>query len=716
MMIRWRWILFNISFCALSVAVWRDARSGSGSPTVETSQDAGQKNTGSGNKSEVVENDSDDGGKEKVATETGDAGDDQGNVDEAQVNALGIVPESVSIAIGVRNISELTIRGDKFIDESGLNVPIRYSAAFVWLVDFLNIRKGLDQEGAMALMQIPPELDLESLVLAVPVKDFRLMAENLGVPQYRLLSGDVLDRDEHEGTNNMPYVRYIAVRGKHLLLGGMKETVEVAARAPSLKMALPNQLERTLVDDDILLYARQLDASTVNSVIEGVALTIESLGEGAQDETVEQLKSAASDLKSVIAGIRLDGGLGATLSLNFEGEQSKDVLGRIASHANELSLAGLPTGRVLAAHTSRGDGDKSEDIASVLLSILYDQLMAWTDQEMKLRQDSAIVDMFGVGWEHLNGSRTALYENADPRRQGAFSFLAILEADDADAFVEEMAALARFVSVSGLPAEEREEVIDQDEISLLIEELGHGRYRMRQLAAIKLELVGAPALDALKEIQDSRDPETRARARSIIRRIAQAAAQQKKAILEENFFSQIQPVFAFLPDQEKRAGVSVAMLQMQLAGEDTALASQMQALFGPKWRSLRLATVDNQVVILLGSDAEVMDRAISHLQAEKAEMQTGNRFSQFRMRGVPDRTAEFHLSLSRMSQLFGGFGKAASDPPKLGEQGNQKPVDGNATDQPSTMTSFGMSLGPQSIRFDMFAPYEDAKVVVKRFY
>ena len=222
-----------------------------------------------------------------------------------KVGVLAVVPESVSAAVAIRNASELTRRGDVFIQRTGMKVPLRPSDAFRWLVDFLGIRKGLDDDGAFALMAMSPDVELTSLVLAVPVKDFDAMSSNLKVSRDRLKAGEVVDRNDLGGPNPMQYVRYVSVRGNHLLMGGDREKVQEAASAPALNVSLPEELQRTLSDDDIVLFARQLGADNLSIAVHRIVEGLPPSTNESQAKTVKQLTKAAMDLRSVIAGIRL---------------------------------------------------------------------------------------------------------------------------------------------------------------------------------------------------------------------------------------------------------------------------------------------------------------------------------------------------------------------------------------------------------------------------
>ena len=163
-------------------------------------------------------------------------------------------------------------------------------------------------------------------------------------------------------------------------------------------------------------------------------------------------------------------------------------------------------------------------------------------------------------------------------------------------------------------------------------------------------------------------------------------------------------------------------VRLQLAEKDAALAGQMRALFGPQWHSLRLATVGNLVVILFGSDATLMEKALANVKASRAELELEDRFKKFRQRGTPSRTAEFHLSLARLGQLLDGSAEledsTGSDslPKKQGVNELNQPRADEKKKAAKAMTSFGMSLDANWVRFDLFVPYGDAKLIVKLAY
>ena len=69
----------------------------------------------------------------------------------------------------------------------------------------------------------------------------------------------------------------------------------------------------------------------------------------------------------------------------------------------------------------------------------------------------------------------------------------------------------------------------------------------------------------------------------------------------------------------------------------------------------------------------------------------------FRSRAPADETVELHLSLARTRELAGPKADA-----------------GPAPEGGPPLTSLGLTIAPQRVRLDLFAPFEEVKSVVKK--
>ncbi len=613
-------------------------------------------------------------------------------------DALSLIPAKAAAAIAIRNVAELTERGDEFIKQTEMAVPMRLSEAYRFVLPLLGLHRGVDDNGSAALVFFEPNFE-GGAMLAVPIGDIDVIAGNFRLTAEQLAKGKIVDRQADEGKGVMAAARYLSLHGNHLLMGGSKKWLELAANGKTLRDVLEKDDREMLSQNDILLFA---DSEPFRADWERAAQNGEQFREGLgrdEAEALEQLVAAASELKRVIGGIRLDDGLGVNLVLQFDGDKSRKVLDQLkADNGTKTSLAGLPVGRVLAAHAARGDGDRSAAVARALLYQAFRNTPLELEQFISAGHQANIVGVFGELWQRIEGSKTALYENENPERDGIFSLIAVIETEDAPRFLSDMTSLARFVNAAGMSPSELDATFDAKTIAQLITQLGDDNYRVRQMATTKLGLVGPPALPALEQAMKSDDFEVQYRATALRQQITRSLAEERKDLVERDLLSRIQPNFTYFSDQERRAGQSVSMVKLRLNLADTPAAVQLRRLLGPQWSNMRLATVGNRIVVLLGSNTAMLDKTLTNLKSETLGFESNAHFKTFRSRSDPNQTAEFHLSLSRSQEIGAG-----TKEPKLAKTG------------PTPVTSVGISIAPQQIRLDLFSPYDEAKSIVKHF-
>jgi len=613
-----------------------------------------------------------------------------------KADALDIVPKDVFAAVAIRNLSELIEQGDEFNDKSGLRIPIRLTDVYDSVTTSLGIRDGLDKNGAAALMLFTPKVRMNTVVLAVPVSDLKVMAANFGISRERLVDGGVLDRRAIRGVpKQLPSSgRYVAVRGNHVLLGGDPKLVELAAKGQTLRESLANEDRETLATDDIFIFGNVKSArDDWGQQPDGLEKQLDGLPPD-EAKALRQVIGATYDLNYIAVGASLDQGLGATVVLRFEGDRSRDILSRLGGGRSGTSLTGLPAGKVLAAHASSVNGEKTVALVRALLRMLLKSFDIETDDFISASQRTNLVGVFGEGWQRLKGSRTAVYET--PERDGLYSLIAVLDTDDAKQFVADMTGLTRFINASGLSPEDVDETIDDETIQKLISELGHDEYRARQMASTKLGLVGKPALPALEKAMTSTDVEVRFRARAILQQTKESLAAEREDLLKGNILSRIRPNFVYFPEEETRSGSPVDVVQLQLQTDEARFAAGLRRFLGPEWNKLRMTTVGNHVVVLLGSNAGLFEKAITDTSSGKAGIHDPSHNASFRNRAHPKRIVEFHISLVRAQQLLGHGANVV------------KPAD-----EPTSTTSFGLTIAPQCVRLDIFAPFKEANIVIE---
>ncbi len=330
-------------------------------------------------------------------------------------------------------------------------------------------------------------------------------------------------------------------------------------------------------------------------------------------------------------------------------------------------------------------------LARAMIRLLLDNFTPQAGGFIPRAYHSIIVGLFGESWQRISGSRSALYENANPSRDGMFSLVAILETDNGEQFVSDMTGLTRFVNPSEI-LDDVDDAIAEDLIAKLILDLGDERYQIRQSASVKLGLIGEPALEALDKAKQSDDAEVRYRSQTLIKEIERSLAAARADLINGDLLLRIKPRFSYFPKQESSSGRSVGFVRIQLKDDQAPLAGQLRTLFGPQWSTIRLATVDDNVIVLLGSNSSLMEQAIANVKSGRTGIDLSRRFAAFHDRVRREPTSEFHLSLSRAELQF---------------------VDRDL-DKSSTTTSFGLSIAPQQVRVDLFAPFEEVRVFYER--
>src|SRR5205823_11972363 len=109
------------------------------------------------------------------------------------------------------------------------------------------------------------------------------------------------------------------------------------------------------------------------------------------------------------------------------------------------SLKGLPEGNVVAAMAIHGDGAKNSHIMKMFFDLLHRDILE-SNHIFGAADRPAVMAVFNEIWPHLKGSRLALYKTADERKLGLFSFLSILDVEDAEKFIAQLKLLVKLGS------------------------------------------------------------------------------------------------------------------------------------------------------------------------------------------------------------------------------------------------------------------------------
>ncbi len=610
-------------------------------------------------------------------------------------DTLDLLPRHTLLSLSIRNLDELRVKGDKLYDAVDLKVP-RPSMLFNQLLGTLGINDGLDRKKPMAVMMVAPEKDTRRAFLPgpiaalVPYKNLDEMAGNFGIGKGKLKKGKIAVGQ------GKAFGSHFGVMDSHVLLGENEPAVQGILKSMKFSELLPAAQQKQFNASDILLAsavpAWGRDLSDLASDLERNAKQLEL----DTNPTVKQLLKTAKETQTVLMGVQVGNGLGGNFLATFPAKgDAADFLKELRSSLKPCDLKGLPVGNVIAAQSQGGEGAKTAPIASLMFDVFYRWLMI--EQKLISPNDRAnFLGVFEQVWQRLDGSRMALYFNADEVKHGTLSLVAILDADDPIQFLREIRTLAR-IGVGTLADLDAKEAKELFVINELVKNLGAASYRTREAAATKIRLIGEPALPYLKNADKMKDNdlETVRRAQKLYAQIDESASMRRKELLHRDAFKLIRPTFRFVLDAEKRAGRSVGMLQMKLADEKAGYQATLKSIFGPDWDRMRVDVVGKKIVVLIGSDTGLFDSAVANLLGNKGGLQDLPSLADYRKHATPNAVAEFHVSTEAFAMLAGLAPK------------------GEAPAGAPALTSFGLTIGADSLQLDMWLPVRELRMMVQ---
>jgi hypothetical protein len=622
---------------------------------------------------------------------------------QAGPGVLDLIPSDATCAIAIRNPNALKKKGDQFVAETELKTPLRPSQAYDFVLQHLGIRAGLDADGPAAVVLVDGDVvgavgggweNLENrLVAVIPFTDRDKMAGN-----FEIQAGELKPERMTTG-KGQNFGKFFYARGNHLFLGNHEKAVASVAKAKSVGDAWPAGRRTTLADDDVVVHFGTKGwgvswADGLKGAAEGAQKELEENERKVLAECVECL----SGVRFALAGLRVDRGLGLSLLAVFPKNGDKtahQLLTDLQGGPGAAELTGLPEGTVIAAQATRGDGSRNGLIAKLILRMLLNNVVQ-TKALFSAADQPNFLGVFTEVWKRLQGNRAALYRNADEERHGLFSLVAILDADDPQKLLEEMKQLAHFAAG---PEDEPGAIAPtgKADIERLIGELGDNRFTVRESATTKLSLLGEPALPYLEKALSHEDLEVRRRAEAIKNRIVTAAKARREELLEKNLTRRLHPRFGFAAQPEMRDGRRIDIMRIRLGDADAWATPSMRQLFGPDWNKIRLAVHDRRIVVLLGSDVQLLQTAVANLADGRPGLAGAKLPSAVTRAPDPARKFEFHVSVQTVLAL------AAADDLKHPKAMPAKP----------SLSSVAVAVEPDRLQLHIWLPSAEFKVLAR---
>ena len=601
-------------------------------------------------------------------------------------NLLNLIPCEASFSIAIRNLEELTVKGDELIEQTKLEVPIRVSVLVDLVFGLIGVRQGSDKSQPIVISALGDSNSFK-LLTAIPVADIKLMVANFGITEEQLQSGEIHERDDDDrGYFGLSFIR---CKGKHVFLSTTKAILKDATLDASLAKTVSRDDQKTLAADDIVITLGK-------PALEDSYLT------GAVNQTTDfedELAQLMDDVQYVVSGIRLDRGIGATVIARLKSEDSSQLLGAFFDSQGDATLARMPRGKVLAAHALQADSETTGGLMGWLLdqsrTVITGELNRFSVASESSQLDGLLSEALG----RVKGGHLVLYESSKRSRYGDFNLLGVLTTDDPKAFITDLTGLAPFVNAASMNETEAAQAFPPEKINELVAELGNSHYRLRELAKTKLKLLGPRARPALEKATRAGDLESRLAAKALLETLEFEANADRAEFIKGSLFKTLKPNFTYAPEQERLARSDVGILTMQFKSDSQQIGAKMETLFGPAWRTMRIATVDNKVLLLVGSETSLLEQAINNQKLPSSDLANHKACQSFRGRAMKDTLFEFHLAISRLAYLMDlgvGLDKSAAN---------------KETDR---VSSVGLTIHRNQIRVDAYTPLQDIKVSVEK--
>lgn len=620
--------------------------------------------------------------------------------------ALDVIPADATGGIAVRNLDELQKKADKLVKDVGAPDDAKPGPFIALALTSLGITNGLDSERPIAVVLAniktvdPKATNLDNLdkciVGVLPFRDLDSIASNFGFNKGELKPGKV-QKGKLGGFANQDIFCYA---GERFLYAGLHEKAILSvARGKSVAAELPEARRKFFAGHDVVLC---VGAEGWGEMWKEAIKELEKSLEGKQDEETQAARGFVQAIRSLrygIAGVHLDKGVAVNLAGLLAKDTDESVRKFLGTWAGEgaSSLRGLPEGKVVTAFGGRVDGSKSVALARVFFRELSADFLE-KGKWLSPADRPGVQSVFAEIWQRLRGGRLALYKTADEQKQGLFSLVGIFDVEDPQKFLDELKLMARLGKAEGIDLTSDEgKKANAADIAALVKDLGHRRFPVRESATAKLLLAGEPVLPYLEEGLKSPDLETRKRAERIKSEIVQAAEARRAALLSGDFARVIKPSFAFLDRTETVGETEVRLVGVGLTKRDAAMVPQFRQLLGPEWNRVRLAFVGKQVVVLVGSDVNLLKSAVRNLKDNKPGLAQAPVLGPQSERTDPARKFELHMSMQLVQALA-----TAADLEKPGKLPASPPL-----------STFALTTERDRVQLDVWVPLAEIKMLVQ---
>lgn len=604
-------------------------------------------------------------------------------------NILSLIDSKTALSIAIRNPGELIRKSQKFSDRANLQRPLNIGTLADEMCAAIGVRQGFDKSQPVVISLCTPPV-FPSLTLSISVSDMDLMAANFDVSAKQLQTGEILKLPKPLQT--FLAVTFIRLKSNRIFMSTSKSLLDSPMLDDSFEKLIPSHDAEILATDDaVITLGQSAFAGPLRMFLDYIIYQ----GDPHKQGEVEELKNFFDDLRYMACGIRLDKGIGSTTIASLNKSTLKDILGDSFDSRRDATLIRIPMGKILASHALQADGKTT---GGLLGSLLSNTRLAITNQldRTPINLESYQLDgLLSEALDRVKGGHLVLYESSDRSRYGDFNLLGILTTDDPESFVADLTGLAPFLNAASMNETEAGVAFTQEQIEDLVTKLGDSHYERRRLAKLKLNLLGVHARPAIEKATKSRDLELRLAAEELLANNEFEAVTGRVELIEGSLFTSLKPSFTYTAKQDHVAKSDIGILTMGLGSDTQPIQNKMKTLFGPDWQKVRIATIGNEVVLMLGSETSILEKAIANQKLSESELNSHKACNSFRERAKSDTTFEFHMAISRLAYLL-----------DLGIS-EEKSAGNKETDR---VSSFGLTIKEKQVRVDTYTPPQDVKV------
>ncbi len=603
---------------------------------------------------------------------------------------LRLIDHKHILSIGIRNPAEVIKKSQEIRDRANLKNALNVDDFVDGICQMVKMEGCVDRTKPFIVSLGTPSLFAGKVNFTVT--DVNKLASNLEVSAEKLRKGQAYKLPKPVNAFLFRFAfrfAFVRLRGNQLAMSTSEALLDTPKPPESLSENLSAKDKEILASDDMLIVLGQ-------SAFEGDFRDfLNSSMSASQDDNVRKF---LDDLKYAACGIRLDTGIGTTMIAGLKSLDSKNLLGEFFDSTRDTTLARMPRGKILTTHALQADSKTTGGVLGSILSITRDAISAQIARTT-IHSDSYQLDgLLSEALDRIKGGHLVLYESSNRKRYGDFSLLGVLTTDDPDAFLTDLTGLTPFVNAASMSDAEAAIAFPQAKIEGLVAELGESHYQRRELAKFKLKLLGARARPALEKATRTRDLELRLAAKEVLESFDLDITASRAELLKGSLLKKLKPSFTYAPQQETLAMSDIGILTMQFQSDVQQTRNKMETLFGPEWQKVKIATVGKEVLLLVGSETSILERAIAKQKLPESALNTHKACQTFRARANSDTIFEIHAAISRLGYLL-----------DLGISEDKSAVD-KAVDR---VSSFGLTIKDKRVRVDTYTPPQDIKVFLE---